>query len=407
MITERLYYADSYSTAFEAHVTSTTAVNGASAAILDRTCFYPASGGQPHDTGTLNGVAVLEVIIRESDGALLHVLDRALGAGRVSGQVDWARRFDHMQHHTGQHILSQAFERLAQAETVGFHMSADSITIDLNRPDLAPATVDAAEDLANQIVTEDRPVRAWFPADDELAALGLRKVPDVEGKFRVVAVEEFDVTACGGTHVARTGEIGLIKVLRTERRGDILRVEFRCGARALHDYRLKNALLHHIAAEMTTGFADLPVVLAKLRDENKALRRDLRQAQALTLAYEAETLWAAGEQTGGVRLVLAAFAERDASELRQLVQQVIARPSTVMVCAASGAKAQLIAARSDDGALDMVAVLKRGLAVWGIDRGGGRPSFAQGGGGDVSAEAAQAALQAAADYIRQAGESHE
>lgn len=407
MITERLYYADSYRTAFEAHVISSTTLNGAPAAILDRTCFYPTSGGQPHDTGTLSGVAVLEVIVREPDGAVLHVLDGALSAGRVSGQVDWARRFDYMQHHTGQHILSQAFVRLARAETVGFHMSADSITIDLDQPDLAPETVDAAEDLANQIVIEDRPVRAWFPTDDELATLTLRKVPDVEGRFRVVAVEGFDVNACGGTHVARTGEIGLIKVLRTERRGDILRVEFRCGGRALHDYRLKNALLHQLAAEMTTGFADLPAALARLRDENKVLRRDLRQAQVQALAHEAETLWAAGEQTGGARLVLAAFADRDAGELRQLVQQVIAHPSTVMVCAASGAKAQLIAARSEDVALDMVAVLKRGLAVWGIERGGGRPSFAQGGGSDVSATQAGAALRAAADYIRQAGASHE
>ncbi len=407
MATDRLYYADSYCTSFEANLTSMTTVNGAPAAILDRTCFYPTSGGQPHDTGTLGGAAVLDVIVRESDGEVLHVLNRALGGGRVSGQVDWARRFDHMQHHTGQHILSRAFEQLAGAETVGFHMSPDSMTIDLDRPDLAPATVDVAEDLANQIVTEDRPVRAWFPADDELAALALRKVPDVEGRFRVVAIEGFDVNACGGTHVARTGAVGLIKVLRTERRGDILRVEFRCGARALRDYRLKNALLHQIAAELTTGFAELPAALTRLRDENKALRRDLRQAQALALAHEAETLWAAGEQIGGVRLVLAAFAGRDTDELRQLVQQIIARPSTVAVCAASGAKAQLIAARSDDVALDMVAVLKHGLAVWGIDRGGGRSSFAQGGGGDVSAAEAQAALRAAAEAVRQMGESYQ
>ena len=407
MATDRLYYADSYCTSFEANLISTTTVNGAPAAILDRTCFYPTSGGQPHDTGMLGGAAVLDAIVRESDGEVLHVLDRALRAGRVSGQVDWARRFDHMQHHTGQHILSRAFEQLAGAETVGFHMSPDSMTIDLDRPDLAPAIVDAVEDLSNQIVTEDRPVRAWFPADDELATLALRKMPDVEGRFRVVAIEGFDVNACGGTHVSRTGEIGLIKVLRTERRGDILRVEFRCGARALRDYRVKNALLHHIAAEMTTGFAELPAVLAKLRDENKALRRDLRQAQALALAHEAEMLWAAGEQIGGVRLVLAAFAGRDTDELRQLVQQIIARPSTVAVCATGGAKAQFIAARSDDVALDMVAVLKRGLAVWGIERGGGRPSFAQGGGSNVSAAEAETALRAAAEAVRQAGESHQ
>ncbi len=401
MTTQRLYYTDPYTTEFTAQALEIGRVNGLPTVVLDRTCFYPTSGGQPHDTGTLNGVPVREVIVRESDGAVLHVLDGEIARGPVSGCVDWARRFDHMQHHTGQHVLSAAFERLAEADTVGFHMSPDSVTIDLNRPALDQATLDAVEDLANQVVFENRPVRAWFPADEERQALNLRKVPDVEGKFRVVAVEDFDLCACGGTHVAHTGEIGLIKIVRTERRGDILRVEFRCGWRALHDYRAKNALLQQLSATLTTGMADIPAVIGKLREENKALQRELRALRALALTHEAEQLWQAGQPLGAFRLVQAAFDGRDPAEVRQLAQHLVAHPGTVALCAAAGDKAQLIAACAADVPLDMVAVLKRGLAVWGVERGGGQPTFAQGGGAAVSLEKAQAALQAAAEAAQQ------
>ena len=405
MTTLRLYYTDSYLTQFQAEVVELTSVGDAPAVVLDRSCFYPTSGGQPHDTGRLNGIPVIDVLVREQDGAVLHVLEGdAPESGSVSGEIDWARRFDHMQHHTGQHILSQAFVRLAGAETVGFHISPDSITIDLDRPHLDPALVDAVEDLANQIVTENRPVRAWYPSAEELPALRLRKVPEVAGKMRVVTIEDFDETACGGTHVARTGEIGLIKVLRVDRRGEIARVEFRCGGRALRDYRAKNAMLRRVSAALTTGIPDIPAVLDKMREENKALRRTVKTWRARALAQEAEELWRAAEQVDGVALVVRAFEERDAGELRQLVQRLIAHPSTVALCASAGDRAHLIAARSDDLDLDMVAALKRGLAVWEIERGGGRPSFAQGGGVPATFAAAQAALLAAAEWVRTAND---
>ncbi len=400
MTTKRLYYTDSYTATFDAELVELATVEGTPAAVLDRTYFYPTSGGQPHDTGTLNGVPVIDVLAREEDGAILHLLDGELSPGLVSGRIDWARRFDHMQHHTGQHILSQAFVRLANAETVGFHMSPDSITIDLNRTGIKAATIDAVEDLANQVVTENRPVRAWYPSDAELASLQLRKVPEVDGRFRVVVIEDFDHTACGGTHVAHTGEIGLIKVLRVDRRGDLTRVEFRCGRRAVRDYRVKNALLLRLAAEMTTGFDDIPAALNKLREENKALRRELKALRSVVLAHEAGELWQAAERHNGVALVLGAFAERDAAELRQLVQHLITHPATVAICATAGDKAHLVAARSDDLPHDMVAVLKRGLAVWNVDRGGGRPSFAQGGGVPATLDDVRAALEAAAEYLR-------
>ena len=401
MGTQRLYYDDPYTTTFSARVVERTHFEGRPAVVLDRSFFYPTSGGQPHDTGTLDGVPVTDVVAREADGAVLHVLARELPAqtDKVRGEIDWARRFDHMQHHTGQHVLTQAFVQVAGAQTVGFHLSADSVTIDLDKSALSPTKVAAAEALANRVVTENRAVRAWFPEPDELIKLPLRKVPEVHGKFRVVAIADFDVTACGGTHVAHTGEIGLIKVLRAEKRGDTLRIEFRCGGRALQDYAEKHALLSRLSAELTTGYTAIPDVLAKLREENKTLRKELKQLRDALLRSEAQALWEAAEQHDGYRVVRCAFEGRDVGEVRQIAQHLIAHPATVALCAVAGPKAQLIAARSDDLPQDMVVALKRGLAAWGAQRGGGRPSFAQGGGVPATLEQAQAALQAAAEAL--------
>jgi len=399
MITTRPYYSDSYTSRFTAVVTEQTQVSSSPAVILDRTFFYPTSGGQPHDTGTIDDAHVVDVQVRNSDGAVMHVLDRPLDRAvreTVQAEIDWARRFDHMQHHTGQHILSQAFIQVAEAATISFHLSPDSVTIDLNRSDLAPADFDAAEDLANRIVTENRPVRAWFPTEEELATLPLRKVPDVEGPFRVVVVEDFDWNACGGTHVARTGEIGLIKILRADRRGDTLRVEFRCGTRALLDYRSKHAVTSQLAADLTTAYTDVPASVHKLREENKTLQRDLRAARARLIEQEAEALWQSADRASGAALIVRAFEDRDVAEVRQIVQMLITHPGAVVLCGVAGEKAQVIAARSDDLPYDMVPVLKLALAQLGVERGGGRPSFAQGGGASATRGAVQAALETAA-----------
>jgi len=397
MTTQRLYYNDSYTTSFEADLIAQLTINDAPAVVLDRTFFYPTSGGQPHDTGWINDVPVVDVIIRDNDGAVLHMLDTALKPQRVTGTINWKRRFDHMQHHTGQHILSQAFVQVAGAETVGFHLSPDSVTIDLDNPDITPAVIDSAEEMANEIVTGNRPVRAWFPDDNELHTLDLRKVPSVDGKFRVVDIQGFDTNACGGTHVASTGEIGLIKVLRAERRGDITRIEFRCGRRALHDYREKHGLLAQMAADMTTGYWDIPSVLDKLREENKTLHRTVRTLRAAALEHEAEQLWQAAQHDANTTIIMQAFDNRDVGDVRQIVQNLIAHPSTIALCGVAGQKAHLVAARSDDLDHDMVPALKRALAVLNVERGGGRPSFAQGGGVPATLTDVQAALRAAAD----------
>lgn len=400
MTTQRLYYSDAYTTTFDARCIERTDYGGSPAIILDRSYFYPTSGGQPHDTGALNGIPVIEVAVREGDGAVLHILARPLDGDQVRGEIDWARRFDHMQSHTGQHILSRAFEALAEAETVGFHLSADSLTIDLDRPTLETAVIERAEALANQIVFEDRPVRAWFPDEAELATLTLRKTPEVDGRLRVVEIADFDLNACGGTHVARTGAVGLIKIVRVERRGDTLRLEFCCGGRALADYREKHALLSGMAASLTTGYREVPAALDRLRDENQALRRDLRAARSTLMEHEAARLRAEAPHNGVFALVTHISANGDAQVARELVQKLIAHPQTVVLCGVPGEKAQIIAARSDDLPHDMVPALRVALAALGVERGGGRPMFAQGGGAAATPENLSAALDQAAASLR-------
>src|SRR5262245_49434303 len=220
-MTLRRYYTDSYTRMFTAEVREA----GDGWAILDATYFYPTSGGQPHDTGRLGAARVLDVSIREADQAILHRLDAAISPGLAEAEIDWPRRHDHMQQHTGQHILSQAFLRVAEAPTIGFHLGVERVSIDLGVEQLSDSRVADAVSVANEIVTGNVPVRAWFPGEEELQGLGLRKQPDVVGPIRVVAVGDFDYSACGGTHVAGTGEVGLIAVLRTERLKRGVRVE--------------------------------------------------------------------------------------------------------------------------------------------------------------------------------------
>ena len=281
-MTERLYYADAYARTFEAQVIDRAEVNGQPAVILDRSAFYPEGGGQPSDRGTLNQVNVLDVITREADEAVLHVLSAQV-EDRVTGVVDSARRFDLMQQHSGQHILSQAFVQAAQAETVSFHLNPDpldgALTIDLDTAQLSSAQIDRAEELANTIVFENRPIVARFVTDQELQALPLRKPPKVDKAIRIVQVEGFDWSACGGTHVARTGEVGLIKIVKLERRGAETRVEFRCGRRALHDYRRKNQMIMQIAADLTVGFWEVDQAIGRLQADAKALRKQLSDAE--------------------------------------------------------------------------------------------------------------------------------
>ena len=401
-MTERLYYDDPYRTCFAACVVERLDWEGRPAVILDHTAFYPIGGGQPHDTGSLDDVAVIDVVEREADGAVVHVLAAPLETNvrAVEGQVDWKRRFDLMQQHSGQHILSAAFVEALTANTVAFHLADDYASIDLDRVPISASELDEVEALANAVVLENRPAVARWVPDEEVPTLPLRKPLAHTGPVRIVEIPGFDCSACGGTHVRATGEVGPIKITRSERRGAETRVEFLCGGRALADYRAKNALVMDLAREFTVGYWELADMVHRLADDVKETRRELQRTRDALLDAEAAALWHQATGLGSWKVVHAHLAGRTPDDLKHLAQRLVAQPQTVALLAAGevGQKGSLTFACSADLDLHMGTLMRQACEVIG-GRGGGRPEFAQGGGpqGDRGAEALAATFPSLAD----------
>ena len=377
-MTERLYYHDSYLREFEASIVERITHEGKAAVVLDRTAFYPTSGGQPFDTGALSGATVLEVVDTD-EGKILHVVDRAPEAARVSGAIDWTRRFDHMQQHTGQHVLSAAFDRLLNARTESFHLGADYSTIDLAR-ELSAAEIARGEDEANRVVWEDRPVAIRFAGPDEIAKLPLRKEPRREGTLRLIDVQDFDLSACGGTHVARTGAIGMIAVAATERFRGGSRVTFLCGGRALAGYRsLRDAVAGSVRA-LSVLPAELPAAIERLQADARDQRRQIKDFQSRLAIQEADALADAADAGGGqVHLVAASLAGWDAAGLKSIAARIVERPGYVVFLVSEPAPAAIVVARSAGLPHDAGSLLRKLVDRHG-GKGGGRPELAQGGG---------------------------
>jgi alanyl-tRNA synthetase len=396
--TERLYYTDSHLTDFEARVTGVTErVSGWVAVTLDRTAFYPTGGGQPSDTGTLNETRVVECVETEEEG-VLHVLQgRELEVGaRVVGQVDWPRRLDHLQQHTGQHILSQAFINLFNAETRGFRMLDQYSEIDVALDAPTEEKIEEAIELANRIIWEDRAVHIRQVTKEEAASLPLRKDSAREGELRLIEIEGFDLTPCGGTHARRTGEVGLIAVRSFERAKGLARIDFVAGGRALADYRRANRTARSCASMFSAGRDDAAAAVARLLEENKQLTRRIRSLEEITARVEAEELWSdATALSGGTRLCARVFEDRDAESLKKLAQALIAHPATVALLGSRDQDAaRLVFARSTEAPGDMNALLSEACQM--LDgRGGGKSDMAQGGGRNPEklAEAIEAAAR--------------
>ncbi|NLE75128.1 MAG: alanyl-tRNA editing protein [Chloroflexi bacterium] len=393
----RLYYADSYLTEFTARVAGWTEHRGRPAVILNQTAFYPTSGGQPHDTGRLNGVAVVAVEENEC-GDVLHLTERRFDQQAVQGQVDWPRRHDHMQQHTGQHILSQAFWQLLQAETVGFHLAESYATIDVNVPHLDLAAVEEVEALANRIVYEDRPVQVRWVSPAALDTVPLRKPPAVSGEVRVVQVERFDWSACGGTHVRRSGEVGAVAITRVEHRGADSRIHFLCGARAAADHRGRVRLTNSLMASLTVGLDELPAAVERLQEEVRAARRDARALQDELLAYRAEALLAQAATAGPWRVVRHILPEGQSAAAKWLAQRLTEGPSVVALLGTAGERSQMVFACSEDVTAHMGTLLREVTSALG-GKGGGNPRLAQGGG--LPSDRLEAALEAARSRLQE------
>ena len=407
--TERLYYADSHLVEFDARVVEVSeTVDGRAAVTLDCTAFYPTGGGQPTDTGVLGAARVVDCV-EASDGRVLHVCEGDVPAAGASvrGRVDWARRLDHIQQHTGQHILSQAFVELYGAQTHSFRMMEDACEIDVELQDPSDERVERAVDRANEIVWGDRAVRVHQVTPEEAARMPLRKDSEREGLLRVIEIEGFDFSPCGGTHARSAGEVGVIAARHWERAKGLVRVTFVAGGRALADYRRANRTARSTASLFSVARDEAADAAARLQEEHKQLMRRLRSAEEMAARAEARELYeeAAREAEGGASgdagspiVVARLFEGRDAEGLRRLAASLAAYARAVALLGSiEGGAARLVFARSADAPGDMNALMREACQAL-EGRGGGRPDLAQGGGQRV--ERLAGALDAAAAHLR-------
>ncbi len=413
---ERLYYADSFLKSFSGVVTGVReASGGVGEAVwqicLDRSAFYPTSGGQPFDTGVLRmnsangGVAEIPVeeVEEDEDGAMWHFTRSRLSAGaEVEGRIDWDRRFDHMQQHTGQHLLSAVFQRELQAQTVSFHLGEMASTIDLAIAPPAHHSLERVERIANEIIGEDRPVSALYVSREEaeamLASGELRKLPERQGDIRLIDIAQCDRNACGGTHVRSTGQIGGLLVRAVEKVSRGVRVEFVCGLRAIRTARADAAVLSEASGVLSIGSPELPAAVKRLVGEGKAAAKERQKLREELAAFQAAKLAQEEPIEGGLRLLVREWKDRDRDYVKLLASRTAAATgaTAVIFCAKEMEPSRVFVARSHDLDFDSGRVLREALTQFGL-RGGGSADLAQ---GDVPRELEAALVASLASTIR-------
>lgn len=390
-MTHRLYYTEPSCRRFDAVVTRALDHEGRPAVTLSRTAFYPSSGGQPFDTGRLNGVNVVDTVDAGDD--IIHVLSVPLAQDTaVIGDIDWERRFDHMQQHTGQHILSGAFETFFDNMTVGFSMGASASTIDLAR-EVSAVEIERGVDESNRIVWEDRAVTIRFVSQMEAETLSLRKQPTRDGILRLIEIDRFDLCACGGTHVDRTGAIGLIAVTGVEKMRGGSRLTFVCGGRALRALRSYRDTVTAGVRVLSVVPTELPAAIERLHAESKDLHKRLRSLQEKLAEHEGARLAREAHDVGGVRLVAEVLDGTDVADLKALAAAVTGAARACVVLVTSDQPVSVVVACSPTVPVDANTVLQQLTRCFG-GRGGGKPRLAQGGGLTAPAQEVASAAEA-------------
>jgi alanyl-tRNA synthetase len=370
-MTERLYYTDSYLRAFTADIVETSP-DGLTA-YLDRTAFYPASGGQPSDTGSIGGIAVVDVV--DEDERIGHRLANPAVPGPVECLVDWPRRFDHMQQHSGQHLLSAVFTEGFGLKTVSFHLGAQSSTIDLEGDGLDARVAAEAERRANELVCENRPLAICF--EDAAAAADLRKASERSGTLRIVSIADLDRSACGGTHVRATGEIGCILLRKLEKVRKTVRVEFLCGARAVARAHADFDALNRAAQTFSAPLDEVPGLIAAQLEAARTADKARRKLELELAGYRGRELYqACPPGDGGARRHVERAARGNLEDLRAVAQSFTSQAASVFLAVLEEPPSLLLASSADSG-LDAGALLKSALSAAG-GRGGGTPRMAQG-----------------------------
>jgi len=376
-MTERLYYNDSFVREFDAQVLSCEQEGERWRVILDRTAFYPTSGGQPHDLGVLGDARVLEVA--DAEEKVVHYTSAPVKLGPAHGEIDWARRLDHMQQHTGQHLLSAAFIELFNFQTVSFHLGREVSTIDLAAPSIVPRHVEEAERRTNAIIFDDRVVAVRYGTAQELTEAGIRKQVDREGILRAVEVEGFDRQPCGGTHLARTGQAGMLLTRKLERRRDSWRLEFVCGFRTLATARTDYATLTQTSSLLSCGLLEVPPVLAKMIEERRAQHSAVKRMEERLAKHEARSLLAAHAPASpnAPRVIVTVLDDASPEYLRLLAATLVAEGKLIALLASRSSGHVALAQTKGLAAGDMGSVLREALNQF-KGKGGGAADFAQG-----------------------------
>jgi alanyl-tRNA synthetase len=371
-VTERLYYQDCYLQKFQAQVVETC--DGGRRVYLDRTAFYPTSGGQPFDTGKLGGANVIEVIDEEERVA--HVLDAPIATGEIKAQIDWARRFDHMQQHTGQHLLSAVLEELFKIPTVSFHLGAEVCTIDVAAPSVTTDRIDQAEVRCAEIVGEARPLAITF--EDAAADLGLRKESQRTGTLRVVDIQGIDRSACGGTHVRTTAEIGPVLIRKTEKIRGNTRLEFVCGQRALRQARADFRTLQDLSRQLSAPASETPALISAYLERIKTLEKANQRLASEVAQREGREQWAAATADAqGIRRAVEQIEQGAIDDaLRTRAQAFVAQGHAIFLAVSKNPPSVLLAASADAGIHAGDRVKSAVTATGG--RGGGNQALAQG-----------------------------
>ncbi|PFA68770.1 alanyl-tRNA editing protein [Bacillus sp. AFS015802] len=374
------YYQDAYMKTFHTYVQEQRQdEHGSWYAVLEQTAFYPTGGGQPHDMGTLNDKRVTDV--EEVNGEIRHYIEEPFEdiSGVVKGQIDWKRRFDHMQQHAGQHILSAAFAEALQYETISFHLGKEFLTIDLNVSDISNSDAMIAEELANLIIREARPIETKWVTEAELSDYPLRKQPAVTGEIRLVIIPDFDYNGCGGTHPRSTSEVGAIKILDWEKHKGHIRLQFICGDRVLHQLNRKHGLLKELTSVLQAPEENMVLTAEQMITKQKEQEKALEGLKEVLLTYEAEGLL--GTEKAGFTLIQKTYSDRPIQELQKIAQHIISKreEAIVLLVVQNDQKLQLVAAKGSLPTINLREVAQRVFPLIN-GKGGGKESFVQGGG---------------------------
>ena len=367
--TRKLYWADPCRTHFTAQVVACEEGKHPGI-VLNRTIFYPLGGGQPHDTGRLGDATVIDV--QQRNDQIVHIVDHMPSRPReVEGEIDWPRRWDHMQQHSGQHLLSAAFQTLLDRPTIGFHLSTDTVTIDLPGHPPEHGELERVLTFTANTIAENRPILSYIVPADAIASVPLRKAPTVQGPVRVVEITDLDWSACGGTHVPTAAAIGSVIVTRLEKRGDSTRIYFACGGRATSDHRRRLRVTQTLTEQLTTGLDELPSAFERLRADQDRTQKALRQLEAQLAAAEAERLWATASKVGDVRLVCHQLPSSDPGILRKLLSSLLPLGNCIAILAGTGQPGRWLVGRSAGVDYDLRHLLPAARTLAGVQGGGG------------------------------------